>query len=134
MYNRRNKMDPLWNQIVIAGFKDGKSYLGLTDARGTSYVDDTIATGYGSFLARPLLRKAKPDMSEDEAKELITNCLRVLFYRDARALDRVQIATVTAAGVNISKPFDLKTNWDAGKILYEGYNVRNVNELGNVNH
>lgn len=24
MYNRRNKFNPLWNQLVIAGTKDGK--------------------------------------------------------------------------------------------------------------
>jgi len=135
MYQRRNKGDPLWNQLVIAGFKDGKSYLGLTDSRGTCYEDDTIATGYASFLSRPLMRSAKPaaEMTEAEAKELIETCLKVLFYRDARALDRVQIATVTARGVEISAPYDLKTDWDCGKILYSGFNIKNTNYLGNVN-
>ena len=31
IYQRRSKMDPLWNSIVIAGFRGGKSYLGTTD-------------------------------------------------------------------------------------------------------
>merc|ERR1712050_712452 len=30
MYNRRSKMDPLWNSIVVCGFRDGKGYLGTT--------------------------------------------------------------------------------------------------------
>lgn len=25
MYQRRNKMDPFWNTIIVAGVKDGKS-------------------------------------------------------------------------------------------------------------
>jgi 20S proteasome subunit beta 7 len=29
MYARRSKMDPLWNSILIGGFKDGKKYVVL---------------------------------------------------------------------------------------------------------
>jgi 20S proteasome subunit beta 7 len=25
MYSKRNKMDPLWNSILVAGFEDGES-------------------------------------------------------------------------------------------------------------
>ena len=42
MYQRRSKIDPLWNTIVIAGVKDGQSYLGTTDLYGTMYTDDFI--------------------------------------------------------------------------------------------
>jgi len=24
MYNKRNKFDPFWNELVVAGYKDGK--------------------------------------------------------------------------------------------------------------
>ena len=42
MYQRRSKMDPLWNTVVIAGSVNGESYLGTTDLYGTMYTDDFI--------------------------------------------------------------------------------------------
>ena len=45
MYQRRSKMDPLWNSIVISGFRNGKSYLGTTDLYGTMYEDNFIVRG-----------------------------------------------------------------------------------------
>lgn len=104
MYQRRNKFDPLWNSIVIGGFYKQKryqykknyflilmkSFLGLCDLRGTSYQDETIATGFGDYIARPLMRKHfKENMTFIEANSLLETCMRVLFYRDARSLNRV---------------------------------------------
>jgi len=118
MYGKRNKMDPLYAQMVVAGYRNG-SFLGLVDLRGTNYEDDTIATGYGGHIARPLLRKAfKPDMSREEAKLLLESCLTVLYYRDARAFDRIQYATITAEGTFISEPYELVTDWSVGNITY----------------
>lgn len=119
MYNRRNKFDPLWNQIMVAGFRDGRRFLGLCDLQGTSYKDNTLATGYGNYIARPLLRNGwKPDMTKEEAKKLLEDCMRVLFYRDARALNRIQLATISAAGAEISEPYQLETDWRIGEITY----------------
>ena len=47
LYNRRTKMNPLWNTVVVGGFKDGEGYLGYCDKIGVAYNDDVIATGYG---------------------------------------------------------------------------------------
>ena len=45
------------------------------------------------FLSmQPLLRDAyenNPMMTREEAKELLEKCLRVLYYRDARSLNKV---------------------------------------------
>jgi len=113
LYNRRNKFDPLWNQILVAGFNDKKPFLGMVDLQGTSFTDKIIASGYGGYIALPLMRKAwKPDLTEEEAKKLLEDCLRVLFYRDARTINRFQIATVTERGVEISEPYSLETNWE----------------------
>lgn len=121
MYNRRNKMNPLWNDVVVAGFKqnaDGTTsdtpFLGVVDKIGTAYEDDILATGFGGYIALPLMReKYRPDMEEGEARALLEDCLRILFYRDCRALNRVQIAKVTKeGGVLVSDPYELDTYWD----------------------
>jgi 20S proteasome alpha/beta subunit len=104
MYQRRNKMNPLWNNLLVAGFKDGKGFLGSVDLIGTAYEDDFLATGFGSYLAIPIMRKKwRPDMEEGEARELLEECLRVLFYRDCRALNKIRIAKATAEGCVVSK-------------------------------
>jgi len=104
-----------------------RAFLAMSDLRGGSYEDDTIATGYGNYIAKPLLRNIwKPDMSFEEAKKLIEDCLRVLFYRDARSFNRVQLATITAEGAKVSQPYEIPTDWSVGEIIYSGFNVRNL--------
>ena len=74
-----------------------------------------MATGYGSMIAQPLLRKAvegrEDVLTEEEARKIIQECMRVLYYRDARSLDKYQVATVTAEGVKISDTQYLETSW-----------------------
>jgi len=114
MYQRRNKMNPLWNNLLVAGFKDGKSFLGSVDLIGTAYEDDFLATGFGSYLAIPIMRKKwRPDMEEGEARELLEECLRILFYRDCRALNKIRIAKATAEGCVVSPAYVLATSWDS---------------------
>merc|ERR1712137_1515531 len=119
MYNRRNKMDPLWNSLVIAGMESGQAFLGQVDLLGTQYEDTTLATGFGAYLARPLLRKAyRDDLTLEEARKIIVNCMRVLFYRDARALSKIQVAVINDQGATVSEPFELETNWSIGERSY----------------
>jgi len=115
MYSKRSKFDPYWNSILVGGFKDGKSFLGYVDLLGTTYSASTLATGYGLHIAQPLLRKAvegrETTLTEDEAREIMRTCMRVLFYRDARSLNKFQIATVTANGVKIGESEHVETSW-----------------------
>jgi len=119
MYNRRNKMNPLWNDVLVAGYKqkNGKNlpFLGMVDKIGTSFSDTYIATGFGGYLALPLMReKWRPDLEEGEARALLEDCMRVLFYRDCRALNRIQIAKVEAGGKGlVSDPYEIETSWDS---------------------
>jgi len=115
MYNRRNSFDPLYNQLVIAGNRTGKPFLAMVDLHGTSFEDDTIATGYGAYLARPLLRNAwdnsKGNLSRAEAQKVLEDSMRVLYYRDCRTINRIQFANVTEKGIEISEPKELETMW-----------------------
>lgn len=113
MYQRRSKMDPLWNSVVIAGFRDGKAYLGSSDMYGTMFEDNYMCTGLGLHLALPLIRKAwREDMSEEEARKLLVDCMRVLFYRDTRASAQILIGKVSAEGSSVAEPFQIDTFWE----------------------
>jgi len=113
MYNRRSKVDPLWNQLITAGFYNGKPFLGMTDMYGSTYEADLLATGYGLHLAIPLLRKhQRNDQTAEEARKLLEECMKVLYYRDCRTLNSFQVATITKDGASISKPFSVETSWE----------------------
>ena len=89
MYTKRNKMNPLYNAVLIAGFVGGASYLATVDLYGTYVCGDFLETGFASHMGKPILESEwRPGMSEAEAKELIEKVMRVLWYRDARASDR----------------------------------------------
>jgi len=127
MYARRSKIDPLWNTMIVGGYKDGQSFMGYIDLLGTTYSASTIATGYGSMIAIPLLRKAvegrETTMTEEEGRDLLVECMKVLFYRDARSLNKFQIATITEQGVNIGESMSAETEWSfADKI--RGYGAQ----------
>ena len=70
------------------------SFLSYVDLLGTTYSASTIATGYGAHIALPLLRQAveghERDLTEADAREILERCMRVLFYRDARSLNKVR--------------------------------------------
>lgn len=121
MYNRRSKMDPLWNSIVIVGFRDGASYLGTSDLYGTMYTENFVATGLGAHMALPLIRKGwREDMSEAEARALLENSMRVLFYRDTRASAKIQIGKVDASGSAVGDAYMLETFWEHPEFVKGG--------------
>lgn len=115
MYSRRSKMNPLWNAYVIGGVVKGEKFLGCVDLLGTTYTASTIATGFGQHLAQPLLRKAvegnEDTLTEEQAIEILDECMKVLYYRDARSLNKFHRAKATAEGVVISGPFSAETEW-----------------------
>ena len=113
LYQRRGKGNPLWNQLIVAGHNNNAPFLGYVDLIGTAYEENFIATGFGAYLAIPLIReKWYADMDEGEARALLEDCLRVMFYRDCRALSRIQIAKATSEGTLVSDPYELTTDWE----------------------
>lgn len=114
MYSRRSKINPLWNSLLVGGYKDGQrsfpleflflapsdatcSFLAYVDLLGTTYSASTLATGYGAYLAQPILRKEvegrENELTEEEATRIMETCMRVLYYRDARSIDKVHFCT-----------------------------------------
>ena len=66
------------------------SFLGVVDMLGSSFTDNTVATGFGLHLAQPILRKEWTEsMTVAEGKKLLEECMKVLYYRDGRTINRV---------------------------------------------
>ncbi|KAI9781416.1 MAG: Proteasome subunit beta type-7 [Geoglossum umbratile] len=110
LYKRRSDFNPLWNQILVAGTDDdGKPFLSSADLLGTTFSAPTLATGFGAHLAQPLLRRVVPDeeavegISQEAAVAAVKECMKVLFYRDARSLDKYSIAVVTKDGIDLKE-------------------------------
>ena len=105
MYKRRSDVNPLWNAILVAGLDgDDKPFLSSVDLLGTTFSSPTLATGYGAHLAQPLLRKLVDDedkvelVTREAAVAAVKECMKVLFYRDARSMDKYSLAVVTKEG------------------------------------
>ncbi|OJJ47433.1 hypothetical protein ASPZODRAFT_150940 [Penicilliopsis zonata CBS 506.65] len=109
-YKRRSEFNPLWNHILVAGFDgDGKPFLSSADLLGTTFSAPHLATGFGAHLAIPILRRLFPEdtplenISKEQAVEALRECIKVLWYRDARSLDKFSIATVTKDGIEVKE-------------------------------
>ncbi|OAA64341.1 proteasome component [Niveomyces insectorum RCEF 264] len=119
MYNRRSKFNPLWNQLLVAGLDDaGAPFLACADLRGTTYSAPSLATGYGAALAQPLMRRVAEteeqaaQLTQEAAVAAVRECMKVLYYRDARSLDTYSLAVVTKDGVDIKTDEKLeKQSW-----------------------
>ncbi|XP_054838496.1 proteasome subunit beta type-4 [Eublepharis macularius] len=120
MYSRRSKMNPLWNTVVIGGYSNGEGFLGYVDMLGVAYEAPTLATGYGSYVAQPLMRdtlEKKGTLSREEARALLERCMKILYYRDARSFNRYELISVTEKGVEIEGPLTSDTNWDIAHLV-----------------
>jgi len=116
LHNRRNKFDPLWTNIIVAGMQDGKPYLGTVDKLGTPFETHLYATGFGNYLGMGLLRDAydakQGKLTKDEAVKVVKDVLRVLYYRDCLAFGKFQIGICTSEGTTIEGPLQIDSNWD----------------------
>lgn len=133
MYNRRSKMNPLWNAIIVAGTENGKPFLRYVNLLGVTYSSPTLATGFGAHLAIPLLRRVI-DREEDIAKTDITTaentileCMKVLYYRDARSARKFTLAIIDKdQGLIMKKDLQVeKMNWKFAKDI-RGYGTQKV--------
>jgi len=99
----------------------GAKFLGYVNLKGTTYQSPTVATGFGAHLAQPILRKeveGKEDtLTEEDAIRIIETCMRVLYYRDGRSMNKFQRAKVTEAGIQITEPYSLDTEWSFAETI-----------------
>ena len=102
------------NVSLVGGFdNDGNKYLGYIDQYGTKLDGDYLVAGMAQYFCKVLLSTyANPKMTEEQARAVLEQCMRVLVYKDARASEQVQFCTITAKGVVIDKPIEIKTQWD----------------------
>jgi 20S proteasome subunit beta 7 len=132
-YKRRNDFDPLWNHILVCGLDSAeKPFLASADLRGTAFSSPSLATGYGSALAQPIMRRyaaTEEDaakLTRDQAVDIIKECMKVLYYRDARSLDKYSIAVVTKEGVEIKENEQLEKQSWAFADRIKGYGTQTV--------
>lgn len=87
--------------------------LGTVDQIGTAYSDDFIATGFGGHLALPIIRERwSADMTEGDARALLEDCMRICFYRDCRAINKLTLGKAETGTAVVSDPYSLETKWD----------------------
>ncbi|KAJ4320855.1 Proteasome subunit beta type-7 [Fusarium piperis] len=133
LYRRRSKFDPLWNHLLVAGLDDDdKPFLAAADLLGSTYSSPSLATGFGAMLAQPIMRRHVPDeeaaqnLDKDGAVDIIKECMKVLFYRDARSLDSYSLAIVTKDGVEITNDLKLEAQSWAFAERIRGYGTQTV--------
>lgn len=115
MYKRRSEFNPLWNHLLVAGFDaQDKPFLSSADLLGTTFSAPALATGFGAHLAIPILRRKFPEekpieeIEKEDAVNAVKDCMKVLFYRDARSSDKYSIAVVTKEGVDLKEDEQLE--------------------------
>lgn len=134
MYKRRSDFNPLWNALLICGLDDdGQPFLASADLLGTTFSAPSLATGFGAHLAQPILRRVVPDeaaskaLSKEKAVEAVKECMKVLFYRDARSMNEYSIAVVDReGGVELKEDEKLENQSWAFADRIRGYGTQTV--------
>lgn len=128
-YNKRSKFQPIWCTWVVCGLQPNEAtgknepFLGFVDKLGTAFKSNVIATGFGQYLAIPLLRELTENINrlptEAEARDLIKKCMEVLYYRDARSWPKYHLAVVKEDGAKIEGPITFKGEWGLAEGVYD---------------
>ncbi|KAL4776218.1 nucleophile aminohydrolase [Aspergillus nidulans var. acristatus] len=132
-YKRRSDFNPLWNHILVAGFdSEKKPFLSSADLLGTTFSAPHLATGFGAHLAIPILRRLFPEerpieeISKEDAVSALKDCLKVLWYRDARSMDKYSLALITQEGIEMYEDQQVEAqNWAFAESI-KGYGAQAV--------
>ncbi|KAI7403234.1 hypothetical protein KC336_g14274, partial [Hortaea werneckii] len=122
-----------WNALLVAGLDDKNvPFLASADLLGTTYSAPTMATGFGAHLAQPILRTVVPDdsavkeLTKEKAVEAVRECMKVLFYRDARSMPAYSLAVIDGKGVELSTDEKLEGQSWAFAETIRGYGTQTV--------
>ena len=91
-YQKRLKNDPIWVSCVVGGInpKTKEVFLGTSDFHGMKLEQNYVATGLGGHYCGVLFgNRWNADMSYEDSKTLIEDCMRIMFYRDKKASDTI---------------------------------------------
>lgn len=91
-YRKRMRGDPVFVSAIIAGISRSTKevFLGCSDHHGMKLQKDYFITGLANHYCGVLFANNwRADMTEAEARELIETCIRVMFIRDKKALDKI---------------------------------------------
>jgi proteasome beta subunit len=89
---------PLLTQVIIGGV-DSRPVIYTLDPLGSLLPDDFAVAGTGSEMAIGVLEAGfKPNMSENEAKELAVKSIKSAISRDAASGDGVDMLIITKKG------------------------------------
>ena len=96
MFERR--YFPLLTQVIVGGINE-KPEIYTLDPLGSVLPDDYAAVGTGAEMALGVIdSEFKPDMSEENVRELATRAIKSAIQRDAASGDGIDILFVTRAG------------------------------------
>ena len=89
---------PLLTQVIIGGV-DSKPVIYTLDPLGSLLEDDFAAAGTGAEMAIGVIEISfKPDMKENEAKELAVKAIKSAISRDAASGDGLDMLIITEGG------------------------------------
>ena len=130
MYKKRCDFEPCINKFIFTGVdpKTREAFVSGCDSIGTRWTDACACAGMAAANCLPLLRRAlevkNGVLTRDEAMSVVHDCLRLIFYRECRAINRFQISDTTADGVSISEPTTLPTAFE-----YDGFSFEKTSLL-----
>ncbi|PTD12349.1 Proteasome subunit beta type-7 [Fusarium culmorum] len=117
---------------ISQSFSTAAPFLAAADLLGSTYSAPSLATGFGAMLAQPIMRRHVPDeeasqnLDKEGAINIIKECMKVLYYRDARSLDSYSMAVVTKEGVEINEGLQLEAQSWAFAERIRGYGTQTV--------
>jgi proteasome beta subunit len=99
LFNRR--LFPLITQTIVGGTDSEGASLYVLDVLGSVIPDKYTAVGSGSEIALGVLEQGfKENLSQKEAKDLVTRAIKSAVSRDVMSGDGVDYLIITKEGIN----------------------------------